>query len=545
MHWLSISRNTFRLKPINLSMIHHRNHRYDLLAGALLAGVFLAAVIPVRPPGAIRAVWAGLLFTVCVGLCLGLALYALTVYLAARKSPREAAPQGKRRWAWLGYASPMLLSGLVYWLVLWPGLMSMDSYEQWSQTISGKFNNTHPVFHTLTILLLRKIWDSPAMITAAQILLLSLVAGIALMRLERYGAHRKILWLSAFLLALSPVNGSMAVTLWKDVPYSIATLSFFICVVEIVFTRGEWLKKASHLILISLLAILAALLRHNGMPVACGTLALFALVYAGQRVRLLASAGFVFLFWLVVSGPFYTALGIPPMGVRAQIPSHHVAAHVFYGTPLTGDEKAFLNQIMPLKSEWKYSCYNSEDTFYSPQFDRAYADEHVSELTQTFLALLRRNPRLDLHTLLCVSSGVWRITYPPGSEVRIVPLPTPKDQVSVLLARDFGIRHISYLPALEPWLLAFVRGSARPEWIWLVWRPALYFYLFLFGVAVKALREKDPSMLLLAAPLAIQVGVMFLLSINQDLRLHYPVILIGTLYAPYLIGDGGCMTRDA
>ena len=90
--------------------------------------------------------------------------------------------------------------------------------------------------------------------------------------------------------------------------------------------------------------------------------------------------------------------------------------------------------------------------------------------------------------------------------------------------------------SLEPWLLEFVRGSARPEWIWLVWRPALYFYLFLFGVAIKALPERDPSILLLAARWRVRMGVMFLLSINQDLRLHYPVIVIGTLYTPYLVG---------
>ncbi len=511
--------------------------RYPLFAGALVTGIFLAVVIPVQIPGAQNPAWLKWLFTTTVGFCFGLVIFILSTYLVTRQKIGITPRPEISRWAWLGYALPMLAVGLFYLLVLWPGLMSLDSYEQWAQSITGKLNNTHPVFHTLTILALRQVWDSPAMIALAQILALSFAAGIALMRLETYGADRRILWLSAFLLALSPVNGSMVITLWKDVFYTAAFLGFFVCIVEIVFTKGAWLEKTSHLVLIGVLAILVSLLRHNGVPVVSGTLFLFALVYARRRGRLLAGSILVFVLWAIVNGPLYSALGITPMGVRTQIPSHHIAAHLQHGTPLTADEKAFLNQVMPLKSNWKYSCYNSEDTFYSPQFDRAYADKHVSELTQVFLSLLRRNPRVDLDTLLCVSSGVWRITFPPGSEVRIAPLPTPGDHVSELLEQDFGIRHRSYLPAIEPWLLDSVRGSARPAWIWLVWRPALYFYLLLFGVAIKALRDKNPSILLLVVPPAIQVGVMFFLSINQDLRLHYPVIVIGLLYIPYLIAD--------
>ena len=253
-----------------------------------------------------------MLLTVAAGLPLGLALFALSACLLTPKQPALKPPGRVGKWAWLGYALPMLAVGLIYLLVLWPGLMSLDSYEQWAQSVTGKLGNTHPVFHTLTILALRQAWDSPAMIAVAQILALSVVAGIGLMRLEIHGANRKILWLSALLLALSPVNGSMAVTMWKDVFYTVAFLGFFICVVEIVFTRGEWLGKTSPLILVVGLAILASLLRHNGMPVVCGTLALFALVYAGQRARLFAGSAFVFLFWLAVSGPLYSALASRP-----------------------------------------------------------------------------------------------------------------------------------------------------------------------------------------------------------------------------------------
>jgi hypothetical protein len=511
--------------------------QYGPLAGAWLCGDFLVLVIPVQAPAAMHTGWAQLLFTLGTGLLLGAALFALAALLSRPQAPSPAAPRPVRRFAWLGYALPMLVSGLVYLLALWPGLMSQDSYDQWSQPVNGQFSNTHPVFHTLILLALRQVWDSPAMIALAQIAALALAAGVALARLERHGARRSLLWLSAFLLALSPLNGGMAVTLWKDVFYAAAFLGFFICLAEMVFTRGEWAGKSAHLALAAALALLTALLRHNGAPVVSGTLLVFGLAYVRQRARLLASAAAVFAVWVAVNGPLYSALGVMPMITRAQIPAHHIAAHLAAGTPLTSEQKTFLERVMPLKSKWKYSCYNSEDTFYSPQFDRAYADQHLGQLNGIFLALLRSNPRVDLRTLLCVSSAAWRVTFPPDSEVRIVPLPREGDPVSEKLARDFGIRRRSYLPALQPWLVDWVRGSARPAWIWLIWRPAFYFYLFVFGVAVKARRERDASFLLLAVPLAIQMGLMFLLSINQDLRLHYPVIVIGALYAPYLLGD--------
>jgi hypothetical protein len=66
-----------------------------------------------------------------------------------------------RRGFWVKYALPFFLVSGFMLLVFFPGMMSGDSLTQWKQAHSLVFSDHHPVFHTLTILLASRIWDSP------------------------------------------------------------------------------------------------------------------------------------------------------------------------------------------------------------------------------------------------------------------------------------------------------------------------------------------------------------------------------------------------
>ena len=42
---------------------------------------------------------------------------------------------------WIRYALPLLAVWLTYWLALFPGLISLDSVNQWGQIVTGRYDD--------------------------------------------------------------------------------------------------------------------------------------------------------------------------------------------------------------------------------------------------------------------------------------------------------------------------------------------------------------------------------------------------------------------
>ena len=157
-----------------------------------------------------------------------------------------------RRGFWLKYALPVFLVSGFMLLVFFPGMMSGDSLVQWRQAHSLAFSDHHPVFHTLTILLAARIWDSPASSIVVQILFLGLVFGWGMGNLVKRGLPEKAAWPIAILFAILPANMLFSVTLWKDVPYATSLFWFTLVLVEVIFRAGvgsnirrTWLPSSS------------------------------------------------------------------------------------------------------------------------------------------------------------------------------------------------------------------------------------------------------------------------------------------------------------
>ncbi len=485
------------------------------------------------------------LFLFTTGFVIGVFLFITSAFLVTQKKPEQIAEKPSRRWGWLVYTTPMVLVWTVYLSTFWPGLMSPDSFDQWLQSTTGNLFNVHPAAHTLTILLLRKVWDTPAIVALFQILTLSITAGVALLRLENYGANRKILFITALIFAFTPINSGMSITLWKDVLYSVSFMGVMICTIEIVFTNGRWVDKSRNLIILIFISLVLSLYRHNGLPVAAATFLGFLFLYPHQRKRFFY--GFIILIasWFIVTRPIYSVLKVKsPTVQQIQIFTHYISAHLIHNTFFTEEEIAILRKVMPLNNEQYYSCFNSDDVYYSLGYNHLYATRHSGEIARIFLVVTLRKPSITLGSLLCVSNNTWRIRFPPGSDIRTIPLITTDDNLSYIPKNDFGITHESLLPKLEPSLVRLIAESSQPNWIWLAWRPALYLYILLLGVIVKALRERNSTMLYISLPVIFQAGVMFFLSINQELRLHYPIVVVSLIYSIYLILDPNMIRRD-
>lgn len=144
---------------------------------------------------------------------------------------------------WIILCIPMVLVWGLFWAVFSPAVMSQDSISQWSQTTSGQINDWAPAIHTIILGLTGKLFGSPALFTALQVLLFSGIAAWGLTQLVMRGLPLWLALLLSGLFALSPVNSVYSITIWKDISYAIFLFCLTIQVFCILTSRGKWLSS--------------------------------------------------------------------------------------------------------------------------------------------------------------------------------------------------------------------------------------------------------------------------------------------------------------
>ena len=218
------------------------------------------------------------------------------------------------RWGWLVPAGLCSAVWSLYLLSFWPGFMTVDSMDQWTQMVKGPLANHHPVYHTLTTGSSTRLWESPAAISLAQILALATAFAFALRELSRWGVPRWTQGLLTALFALSPVNGTLVISLWKDIAYAIMFVVLFTLLLQVARTRGETLRSTRFLVSMGAALTYTALVRHNGPLVVLALLGMLVFISPRQlrrRAGLLA-LGVVSTF-VLMTGPLHRVIGVQPM----------------------------------------------------------------------------------------------------------------------------------------------------------------------------------------------------------------------------------------
>ncbi|GAP07636.1 MAG TPA: hypothetical protein DEQ80_02150 [Anaerolinea thermolimosa] len=445
----------------------------------------------------------------------------------ASHPPREGA-RVHLGWKALGFALPMFAVWLGYLLVFFPGVLSPDTIHQFRMLYGLEaVIDWHPPIHTFLMKGLLALWNSPAIVALVQMGVLSLVVAWGLGELVAYGLPLRAAWLVAGLFALSPVNGIMSITLWKDIWYAIFAMILFLLMLKMVLSRGQWIERPGAWVAFGLVSALTALFRHNGIALAVGCLIITLLIFRRAWKRI-AGAGVLFLLVFgVVSGPVYQWAGVKRVSnvLRDTIFLHHIGAHVASGTPLTDEERGYLNALNPL-SNWVYYCGSVNSLFFIPEFNGELFAANSSKNLKIFLDLLVRDPGVELRHWQCVSGFVWRI-FDPLKTTHLMIYRDEDAKVRWVETNPFGIHEASKLPGMVEPLFRFLRwsdGWPRMSWIW---GPALYLYLTLFAVCVFALRRRTFTALLAGVPATIQSLVLMVVAIAPDFRYQYPVYLMG------------------
>ena len=173
----------------------------------------------------------------------------------------------KRYVFWAMFGTSLAVFGL--WLAaFWPGVMSVDSLKVWrAALLPDIFMNDHPFMNVLLYKYLYQIWNNPAVVPLAQIILTALLISWFGFWLYRQGVQRVLLafWF-LFILGSVPI-ALYNLMLWKDIPFALLVV-FWGCLLTKLYQerrqgRLQWSKQRIFVLL--LLGLALALIRHNGL----------------------------------------------------------------------------------------------------------------------------------------------------------------------------------------------------------------------------------------------------------------------------------------
>jgi hypothetical protein len=435
-------------------------------------------------------------------------------------------------------------AGIVWLLVFYPGLMSADSIDQWKQTQTGVFSDHHPIFYALLLGLFRTLFRTPASVALFQILVLASLAGLLAAVTCLAGFPRWAIGTGAVLAALSPLNGTFIITLWKDIPFGLVAFALCILIFSVVVLGGDLTDRKGFWISLTLLSTLALLLRHNGLPVVLGAAAAIALLKGTKvRKRILASLTLAILAATSIHWTLVRALNVPPADFGVALVGL-LAAHVAARTPMTAEERQVLEEISPLVDGWHYDCRTVDPTLYTGKFSDSALIRHQNELPGFVLKFSWRAPRTTASHLICASRFLWS---PTGAKWFHGPnLYFDKTgEINSIFPTSMSPKQEYVWPRVAKRLLHWIQPTQEPPLAWLFWSPATALFAMLLACAVACLRMASlrPASVLL--PLLCHTLALMLLIPSPDTRYQYPVNLAAIFFIPIWLASPSVMIERA
>ncbi|WP_147534137.1 DUF6020 family protein [Bacillus marasmi] len=377
------------------------------------------------------------------------------------------------------YFMMIFLAGIFYWAAFYPAAMSYDSMWSWNQVHTKEFNDWHPIMFTWLILGLTYVWDSPAMVTIFQIVILALIYAYSFSQLQKLGLNKYLLVFTCILLAFSPPFGNYTIVIWKDVLYSGCLLFFTVHLFLIVRSKGSWLISKGNIALFILSSFGVIFFRHNGFPVYLLTmLILFLFYWKYVFKRALPLFLCLVIFHQILTGPIFTYFNIESSDPNEAlaIPTQQIGNVIKNDGKLTEQQLEYFNSIMPIHL-WKENYYPHTVDYikFHGEYDRDVIIEDYPLYFKMWGNTVLQNPKLALEAFFNQTSLVWQIRTPEGFSLTFF---------TDMSENDVGLERKPLSSFLSEKLTSYLEFSRANPILNFVWRPASYaFIIFVFAIA--------------------------------------------------------------
>ena len=442
-------------------------------------------------------------------------------------------------------------AGLISWIIIWlcwlpaflayyPAIMSYDFHRQFGEAVKGYvwFYEYQPLVHTFLIrmfwLLGLKLGNVAAGLAAfailqSLVLSASMAAGISYVY-RRSGMAPAVIWTMFF--ALLPFNPVLAISMTKDIFFS----AFFALLILIVIMMEE---KKSILLYAAFIVtgILNILFRNNAAYALIFLVPAFLIGKKNLKDKLI-NAGLAVI--VVVAGLGCKTLIRETMHA---IPGNEIEK---YSVPIMQMVRVTAYQADNLTPEQaeilsRYIDESSWGDYYAPIADSAKSSVSAyrsaawtnggTQLIKDYLTIGKAYPNDYIDAFIGLTAGYWSFfdlshaeMLDVGDDTGYGLLFTFNSSVNEMYPE--GIPNASLLPSLRDKYAHIINGNSYYHWpvISLLFKPATYFWMFVFVCLAALYRKKSGSAAVLAYPLFYLMTM--LLGPCVHFRYMYPYVVV-------------------
>lgn len=355
----------------------------------------------------------------------GLFLFFTCASLAYLRSPLFLtdgpclSKKGSYVWFFGGWAL-LFLCWLPYYLVVYPGILSPDSMNQFAQAYQlADLDNRHPLIHTLLLKLALWLGDligleyreTYGVISIFQMLGLSAVLSYAVVLLRKHVRSLGLCLLALLNFAFNPHHSLFSMTIWKDIPFSAMVLMLTLLIFRVVVSDGAVLKGWKFRVTFVTVALSVLLLRNNGAFPALISLLMLALLWRPNRAFFAAATGILVGVFLLLNGIVYPLLGIEQGELTEALssPIQQVGRVAAYAPEtLTEEQIDLIEYVLPIETIQKEYNPRSVDALkFDPQFYGYAISEDPGAYLNLWLEIVRAYPKSALTAHMILTSAFW------------------------------------------------------------------------------------------------------------------------------------------
>lgn len=426
----------------------------------------------------------------------------------------------------------------IYFIAYYPGVLIIDSVNQWNQVHSNyPWNNWHPIGHTFLIWLTSSIWNNPASFILLQSSIFVLVFAYFAMLLKTQLTSKWISDMFFACTAIVPFFPLQSMIVVKDTMFTYAFIFFVLALVQIIKSNGQYIKNPLLFIsvLISVLGI--CLWRSNGFPIILVMAIMISVAFGIKNYwRLILIMLVSVMTYFVINGPVASYFHIfQPSKTEAYGMLIQIDAGIMHGNgTINNNQKQYFNELFPHQM---VAAYRPGDVD-AVKFDRRFNNNLLTNDTDRFkkesIKLILSNKKLALSTYLAQTKVVWNqnVLYRNGTFMRDKYMPIPIGYF--LTVRDIEKYHIKYHSfnydfykngnktlhrILRNWQNMFIQKSVQHWFL-----PGIYLMIQLMFTFWFVL-QKEWYKVLLMLPIIGLSGTYMLAIPAPDIRYVQPILL--------------------
>lgn len=465
------------------------------------------------------------LLTIAFAFFLFLLLNYIAIYVSNKKigfaiQKEKSRMNFKMFFAFFLIISTCLIIGIIAY---YPGGISVDNKDQWTQIQSGIYDDWHPALHTFIIKLISLIVPNYSFVIVVQNFCFAIGMAYLFTTLHAWGFSKKILFPVFIFLSINNTTISIMEHAWKDTAMTIFLVFLATQMINVFLSKGQYLDTPRNAVSIGIVLAFTTIMRHNAFFLTLPLLVILIYLYVKRHKKILIAGAIMLIGVLLIQGPLYTIMDVqkPDNTYRESVGVPMVIlGNVYMKNPnaLPEETVLFLDEFIPENIWEKHQTGNYNSVKFYSKDDVLNEVPPTDLIKWTYIAIKNDFPNaMDAFQKMtqCVWDMETTYNFYPGvldtSEYYPLHLEHKESNISIF-AKDIldVFKTFTSLPILNS--LSYKIG---------------FLALLLIVCGCITLRKHGQKNILFVVPaLAYNIGTMLLLCTPYDKRFfHFNLVL--------------------